>query len=107
MLRRRALPLVVLATVLAGCAGGETGPVYHAPLAIEADLAASAAAPPAVVPPKVTPAGTKRAVRKVRAAGIVRRMPGSCRSRLARTEAADGRRIDELRGIERQVSSTR
>ena len=102
---RVALALVVLATLVAGCAGSSDG-TYSAPADLGLGVDPGSAAPAAPTQAAAaTPAAKARA--KAKADGIARRLSRSCRSQLRRTDTTAAARIAELRGLKQEITATR
>src|SRR5437763_14227492 len=96
--RNLVLPLLALASVVAGCASGSDGPTYSVRGDLGFAFAPGGGAPAAatVAGPTAMAAGTAA---KTRADGIARAMSRSCRSKLTGADAtAVGRIADHRRG---------
>jgi len=112
VLRRVTLPFVVLATLIAGCAGSEQ-PTYQSggagAFGIElAPTATTPGAPPAAVPAaKTTPDAPATTTPRPKPNGITHALSRSCRSRLQTAETAAAGQIAAHRRLEDDATAKR
>jgi hypothetical protein len=108
---RVALPLVVLTTVIAGCAGGEQ-PTYQSggagAFGIELAPAGTAAGTPPAPPAATTAAGpVAKAAARPKPVGITHALSRSCRSQLQTGESAAAGRIAKHRRLKQDITAKR